>query len=154
MHLVATLTLLFQDKPAEEAFKKIEEVIGQAKTVSFKFRSEAVGKADGNEIKSNTSGSVSLKGNRVLMSFRGEADGRVQETKFGSDGTRFTLWSNGRQGTEAAAYDTLGRRIQSGFVRGGMAQMDLILPMKAGQRGKQPKKPDAGHSDFLVSRYI
>jgi hypothetical protein len=66
MNLLLAAVLLTQDKTAEETFKKIEETILKATTVSIKFKLEAIVKKKGIEMAQTVEGTVHLKeGNRL-----------------------------------------------------------------------------------------
>jgi hypothetical protein len=141
MPFLVALAFVLQDPSAEETLKKIEHAIDSPKTLSFKVSIEGTGKLDGMEYTSKLSGSIFLKGvTRASIAFTGTANGKPKETRFLSDGTRCQLWSDHQRGGEIEATDALGRQIRTGFARGGVAQLDLILPIKT-VPGKTPPEP-------------
>lgn len=131
MHLLGAFLLLLQDSSARETLKTIEEAIVTAKTVRFKVLVEGAGKVEGQEFKSTASGTFLLReGNRILVTLQPSDGGQQKKTRFVSDGTHYSLWSGGLLASNVKSSDTFGNLIRSGIVRGGISQLEVLLPAK------------------------
>jgi len=68
MHVITALTLLLQEKTADEVFKRIESALDGAKTVRVMFKCDGLGKSRNGETKVALSGLLLLKeGNRSKL---------------------------------------------------------------------------------------
>ena len=89
MHLLAALALFLQDKTAEESFKKIEETIDKAKTVSVKFKVDGHYKQGERETKVQMSGTIALKeGNKAHIAYKRRIGEQETDADFVSDGKK------------------------------------------------------------------
>jgi outer membrane lipoprotein-sorting protein len=105
MNLLLAAVLLLQDKSAEETFKKIEETVAAAKTLSLKFDVKLV-KAVGVE-ESVLKGTILLKkGDRMSLDSAMIKGGDQREMMFVSDGSQISARADGRiRGTKETPKD-------------------------------------------------
>jgi hypothetical protein len=117
MNIFFATALLLQGQTAEETFKKIEESIDKAKTVSVKFKFVSDTRKGGVEEKAEASGTMLLKDARkVNVAMKTLQNGQEMDVSIVSDGplrskayeTRFAriaLWlptfANGSETAEA-----------------------------------------------------
>ncbi len=147
MSLALAFALCLQDGTAEEAFRKIEERIGKAKTVKLKFRLQVDSKEDEAEKREEASGIVLVKeGNRALVELKEASEKGETGVRWVSDGKRVkTLTTFLKESTsEETLPDRLGDRVTAALVRVGA----VVLAEPPDGEGEIGKK--YGVSDFKV----
>ncbi len=91
MNMLITCALLLQDKTAEETFRKIEDAITKAKTVSVNYKSE-VDRFYGRPESFKYEGTLLLKeGNKVYIAIKGQDERGTSSSMMVSDGTTLEM---------------------------------------------------------------
>lgn len=104
MHLLLATVLLSQDKSAEDAFRKMEEAILEAKTISVRFSWAAKTDAGGADPAMAVRGSLLLKeGNRLLLNESIDKGGETTELCHCSNGE---MLQSTRTGTRPSCGDS------------------------------------------------
>jgi outer membrane lipoprotein-sorting protein len=119
MNLLLAAVLFLQDKTAEETFKKIEDTVAAAKTLSLKFDVKLV-KAAGVE-ESVLRGTILLKkGDRMSLDSAVIKGGAQKEMLFVSDGSKLSARADGRiRGTKETPKD-LNAHLAAFLTRAGV----------------------------------
>jgi outer membrane lipoprotein-sorting protein len=87
MHLLAALAVFLQDKTAEETFKKIEEMILNARAVSVRFKCDLVTSTRSGKEESKFSGTLFLKnGDKLNLTVNTLTLGKEETRSIVSDG--------------------------------------------------------------------
>jgi general secretion pathway protein G len=130
MNLLLAALLLMQERTAEETFRKIEEIILEAKTVVVVFSTDAIHISGQNKIGFACSGSLLLKEDRRVRAemTRSGSSGGNDSRQIQSDGEEFYALL-GQDATMRPAHDTgstrvqFSRRMKIGFARLGAFQI-------------------------------
>jgi outer membrane lipoprotein-sorting protein len=146
MRLALAIALWVQEPTAEEAHRKLEEALGKAKTLSLKFRCEAVHTRNGQERKLASEGTLLLKGEgQARMESRTTRDGQEQRGFSGtlvSDGTRARATS-GSNPREADTPKDLRAALTFGPSTSGMLFFLALARMtNRGSDAERPLVPD------------
>jgi outer membrane lipoprotein-sorting protein len=125
MSALLAIALLFQEKTAEETFKKIEDTVHNAKTVRVKFAFEAR-KKEADKPTIVAEGTVLLKqGNKVFATESFLIDGKKVDKKQISDGSKMAFWVNDRREDKVTPKNE-GAKFLNGVLRAGYVQAQLI----------------------------
>jgi WD40 repeat protein len=116
-----------QDKTAENAYRKVVESIGKAKTLSVKFQCEMTTVEEGKQIQATSSGFLRLKeGNRLTLVYKAfrSIDGKQPEFRLVSSGAqmKFTmaLDPETQGGGQGDAPSEVAANLQAGLSRLGL----------------------------------
>jgi outer membrane lipoprotein-sorting protein len=141
MNLLLAVALLLQDKTAEETFKKLEETIEKAKTVTIKFKWERK-PTKKQPTPSAASGSIFWKeGNKASVSvkfYEGQDPQLRQEWSLVSDGTQMKASGVLEMAAKSATPKDLVSGLAKILVRGGIYHFDSIMLLAcSGNKGKE-----------------
>jgi len=129
MTLLALVCLAVQAPSAEETLRKVEEVVQGADNLRLKFKVESRVRYRGFDWTNAGSGVLLLKkGNRIDFSLQTAVGQQTMDTRLLSDGSRMKLWSDGKERGDRPTDASLGSRVGSAFVRGGVSHIGVGLP--------------------------
>jgi hypothetical protein len=152
MNLLFAAVLLMQDRTAEETFKKLEETLEKAKTLSLNFKVAFVKQA-GLVQNMTIEGTAHFKeGNKASITALTTVQGETQEYSGVSDGSRLRR-GTGKAETEVTAVpaDFLAR-FETALSRAGMlfAFVETTRPSAVRGRTLQELKKDLEVSNFKL----
>jgi hypothetical protein len=125
--LLAT-TSFEQEATAEEAFRKIEETIEKAKTVTVKFIAELLPAKDSLVTETKAEGSLLLSGDRVRLEFSFVSGGLWREDSvLVSDGRMMELKLSGSEYSKMKTPANIRSLLTRTLVRGGFVLGDFYL---------------------------
>jgi outer membrane lipoprotein-sorting protein len=140
MTLLLAAALFTQDKTAEETFKKIEEQIQTAKTLSIKFKVDAKEKQKGMTL---TGTAFIRDGNKFSISARMKDQGREEEFSVISDGKQLQRKASTAEPETRDTPKDFVPRFETSFIRTGiiLAVMSTLRPSTVeGKEGQDLKK--------------
>lgn len=138
MNLLLAITMCLQDETAEDTYRRVEETLAKAKTLSIKYRIDLVAGPS----KMSADGTVHLKeGNRLKITLTSVPGAPKQEASAASDGTTVRCHPPrpGATETEWAAPATLNEDITLALLRAGCYELHRV-PLRMHHSDLKPKE--------------
>jgi outer membrane lipoprotein-sorting protein len=144
MDLLVATVILCQDKTAEDTFRKIEETIQKAKTLSIKFHFKAAKLTSDEELELDGT-FLSKDGNRIRLecsTLRGELKRELPIIV--SDGSRVASFADGKIRQEKEASHNFNATLAVLTTRGGV--VSLMAGIQSLLVGEKKDTPNAGEA--------